>query len=481
MILTLASQSYGKRVTWLTVISNQRFLVALLALLLAVALDSHSRAENKPNIVVFLTDDLGLLDSEPYGATDVRTPNMKQLAEVGMTFTHAFVASPSCAPSRAALLTGLMPARNGAEANHSFKRDDVPSLTENLRALGYELAAFGKVAHGKDAVRHRFDKISPKHDQATIREYLKSRDVTQPLCLFVGTHDPHVPWPTMDGYDPTQALLPPTFIDTPLTREFRAKYYADVTRADRDLGEVRELAAEFLGEDSLFIFSSDHGAQWPFGKWNLYDSGIRVPLIVSWPGRVGLGSQSQAMVQWIDVLPTLIEAAGGDVPVTIDGRSFLSNFQSENGQHRDVVFTTHSGDGRMNVYPIRSIRTRDWKLIWNLHPEFAYTTHIDKALAKDGGRYWISWYEAAKNSPSARAIVDRYHRRPQFELYDLQNDPFETVNLIESPEHVERIRELKGRLESWMAKQDDQRTVFAEPRLLSDPESTLPGKNSNAN
>src|SRR5262245_45662953 len=109
--------------------------------------DEKPKPLAKPNLVVFLSDDHGYLDSSVYGAADVRTPNMARLAKAGVTFTHMFVASPSCAPSRAALLTGLMPARNGAEANHSKPRAEVKKLPAYLQALGYEVAAFGKVAH----------------------------------------------------------------------------------------------------------------------------------------------------------------------------------------------------------------------------------------------------------------------------------------------------------------------------------------------
>jgi N-sulfoglucosamine sulfohydrolase len=437
------------------------------------------QANNRPNIVVFLTDDLGQLDSQPYGSTDVRTPHMQRLAESGLTFTHAFIASPACAPSRAALLTGLMPARNGAEANHTNKRNGIASLTERLKSLGYEIAAFGKVAHGKDGDRHGFDLLRPKHDAETIRGYLTSRDTTKPLCLFVGTHEPHVPWLSIEGYDPEKVTLPPTFLDTPETREFRARYYTDVTKADTELGEIRELTNELLGKDSLFVFSSDHGAQWPFGKWNLYDAGIRVPLIVSWPGVIQPNSRTSAMVQWTDILPTLIDAAKGEAPNNVDGLSFLSVLQGKADQHREEIFTTHSGDGRMNVYPIRSIRTQDWKLIWNLHPEFAYTTHIDKALAKDGGRYWVSWFDLSKSSEVAKAKVQRYHQRPQYEFYDLVNDPFEQTNLIDNAAHSERIADLQQRLEKWMEEQKDQKSVFQPPRLLSDPASTQPADTAN--
>jgi arylsulfatase A-like enzyme len=437
----------------------------------------------KPTIVVFLSDDHGQLDSTPYGATDVRTPNMQRLADAGMTFTHAFVASPACAPSRAAQLTGLMPARNGAEANHSYKKEGVASLPEVLRKLGYETAAFGKVAHGPtDARNHGFDHFDQRHDAAFVEQFLKTRDTSKPLCLFVGTHEPHVPWPDLDAYDPAKLNLPATHVDTPETRAFRARYYTDVTKADTKLGEVLDLARKhFDPKNTLVIYTSDHGAQWPFGKWNLYDAGIRVPFIAAWEGVIEPGTRSGAMIQWIDLLPTLIDAAGGDAPEGIDGRSLLPVLRGEREEHRDEIFTTHSGDGRMNVYPIRSLRTRDWKLIVNLHPEFAHTTHIDKALARDGGRYWISWFERAKTDDAAAAIVRRYHQRPAVELYDLRSDHNEQHNLAGAEEHANRIAEMRSRLETWMKSLGDKQTVFNEPRLLSDPASTRPGENSNTN
>ena len=252
-----------------------RVLLAIAACLACTSL----RAAGKPDIVVFLSDDHGQLDSTPYGATDVRTPAMQRLADLGKTFTRAFIASPACAPSRAAMLTGLMPARNGAEENHSYKRDDVASLPETMRALGYQTAAFGKVAHGlKDGSRHGFDVQDQQHDAAFVEKFLAARDRTKPLCIFVGTHEPHVPWPDLEGYDPTQLKLPPTHLDTPETREFRARYYTDVTKADTRLGDVMALSKKYLDtKNTLFIYTSDHGAQWPFAKWNLYDAGIRVP------------------------------------------------------------------------------------------------------------------------------------------------------------------------------------------------------------
>jgi N-sulfoglucosamine sulfohydrolase len=149
--------------------------------------------------------------------------------------------------------------------------------------------------------------------------------------------------------------------------------------------------------------------------------------------------------------------------------------QGDAQRHRDAIYTTHSGDGEMNVYPIRSIRTGDWKLIWNLHPEFAHTTHIDKALARDGGRYWISWFEKAKTDPAAAAIVRRYHQRPALELFDLQADPHEQRNLADDPRQAERVARMRKELETWMASQGDSQQVFNTPRLLTEPASIRPG------
>ncbi len=455
-----------------------RVLLSILCLWVVCA--PTSAAESRPNFVIFLSDDHGQLDGNPYGAQDVRTPSMQRLAEAGMTFDHAYIASPACAPSRAAMLTGLMPARNGAEANHSYAREDMTSLPKVLQSLGYQTAAFGKVAHGKsDVARHGFDVHDARHDAERVREYLNSIDADRPVCLFVGTHEPHVPWPDRHGYEPDLVSLPPTFIDTPETRDFRTRYYTDVTKADTLLGEVLDLAREHLDpRQTLTVYTSDHGAQWPFGKWNLYDAGIRVPFIAAWPGVITPGSRSDAMIQWIDLLPTLIDAAGGEVPPGIDGRSFLDVLEGPAATHREVIFTTHSGDGGMNVYPIRSIRTADWKLILNLHPEFAHTTHIDKALARDGGRYWISWYEKAQGDAEAASTVRRYHQRPRLELYDLSQDPFEQHNLADIPNQAARVQSLLAQLEAWMQDQGDERTVFHEPRLLSEPASTRPGEDA---
>jgi uncharacterized sulfatase len=452
-------------------------LPRLLALLLVPLAGLMAASPARPDLVVFLTDDQSQGDVSPYGGAGIRTPHLQRLADGGLTFTRAYVASPSCAPSRAALLTGRMPARNGAEANHSRPLAELRKWPAYFQELGYEVVAFGKVSHYRQAKEYGFDAHGHDvlHDHAGIAaaiDFLRGRPRAgaKPLCLMVGSHWPHVPWPEeASEYDPAQLPLPAGSIDTPRTRAWRARYAAAVTRGDDQLGEILAAVRAHLAPDPLILFTADHGAQWPFGKWNLYEAGVCVPLIVSWPGRIPPGTRTGAMVSWVDLLPTLLEAAGGRPPADLDGRSFLPVLTGGAARHRDRIFTTHSNDGRMNVYPARAVRDERWKYIRNLRPEFAFTTHLDLVGGRLGQRdFFATWEEAAGRDPAAAAIVERYHRRPAEELYDLTADPAEQVNLAADPRHVVRLAALRGELDGWMREQGDRQALTVEGRPLAD-------------
>jgi uncharacterized sulfatase len=444
----------------------------LLATLMLLASTAPAFAADpaRPPIVVFLADDLGWAECSPYGGREIPTPNMGRVAAEGMNFTHAFVASPSCAPSRAALLTGLDPMRNGAMLNHARPRAGIKTWPDYFHDLGYEVVSFGKTAHYAQVTGYGFDHASHyKYHQDDCVEaavaWLSERKSDRPLCLLVGTNWPHVPWPAAEAR-PDRAP-PPNLVDTPATRRAWDRYAAAVARADRDLGMMYDAARERLGPDALFVFSGDHGAQFPFGKWNGYDVGIRTPLIVAWSGRVAPGSRSDALVSWIDLLPTCLEAAGGEPPEGIGGRSFLDVALGKRADHRDAVFVTHSGDGEMNRYPLRAARDRRWKYIRNLDPDAEHHSHIDLAKPVDGRSYWDSWVEAAKTDPAAAAVVRRYHRRPAEELYDLEADPWELSNLAADPAHAETLAKLRAEVDAWMKAQGDE--GLATERALPKP------------
>ncbi|QEL16115.1 sulfatase family protein [Limnoglobus roseus] len=442
-----------------------RILLALLCFSTGVA------AAEKPNVVVFLADDLSRADCSPFGGTEVPTPNMARLAKDGKTFTNAFVASPSCAPSRAALLTGLDPMRNGSMLNHSRPQATLKKWPAYFKDLGYQTVAIGKVAHYAQVTEYGFDQARhyTYHDDVCVAEAVKwlgERKSTKPLCLLVGTNWPHVPWPKEATV--TANGVPPTLVDTKQTRDARGKYLTAVANCDRDLGLVYDTAKKHLGDNTLFLFTSDHGSQFPFGKWNCYDAGVRTPMLAVWPGKIAAGSTTNAMVSWIDLLPTLLTAAGGTAPEGISGQSFLDVLVGRKDQHRDKVFLTHSGDGKMNQYPIRAVRTADWKYIRNLDPTGEHHTHVDKGNeGADGRNYFDSWAEKAKTDPAAAAVVKRYHTRPAEELYDVSADPWELKNLAADPAHAKQLASLRAGLDAWMKANGDE--GLKTEKALPDP------------
>jgi len=419
-------------------------------------------AADLPHMVVFIADDHGYLDSSLAESPDIRTPNLARAAAAGMELTRAYCTSPTCAPSRASILTGLSPIHNGAMINAQPPRRDVKKWPAYFQEMGYEVVAIGKVAHYGQVLGYGFDHCShfEFHDDECVQgaiEWLKNRTSDKPLCLIVGTNWPHIPWPEQfEGFDPSRLTLPPTHVDTPETRTYRAMYYAAIQRMDTDLGLVYDAAYNHLDRNTLFVHFSDHGAQWPLAKWDCYEAGTRVRLVAAWPGVIAPGSKSDAMVSLTDVLPTLLELAGGQPPVELDGRSFAGLLRGTQATAREKIFTTHSGDIRINSYPIRAVQTQRWKYIRNLRPEALHQTHMDQAnTLKDGVEYWNSWARKTAVDPAAAAIVERYRHRPAEELYDLLHDPYELRNLAGELQHAETLAGLRADLDRWMAEQGD--------------------------
>lgn len=418
-------------------------------------------------MVVFLSDDHTWRDSTVYGSTEVATPNMVRLAKAGLAFDRAYVASPSCAPSRAALLTGLYPAKNGAEANHSRPGQDIRKLPAYLQELSYEVVCFGKVGHYNQTPEYDFDlaRNYGYHEDIAVPEaikWLRARNSEKPLCLFVGSNWPHVPWPE-EPHPENKVQVPSIHVDNETTRHWRGRYLAAVTKMDDELGAVYDAAREVLGDDVFFLHTSDHGAQLPFGKWNLYEDGIRTPMIVSWPGKIEAGNRSDAMVSWLDILPTLVDVAGGKTPEGIDGRSFLPVLQQPTEPHRKYIFTGHSGDGDHNVYPSRSVLSADgWKLVRNLYPDFRFETHATEA--KEDCAYWDSWLASAVTDESAKERVHRYLYRPAEELFRQSNDREEQKNLVDDPAAAGKLSELRAALDNWLKDTGDTETVYGRPK-----------------
>lgn len=455
-----------RSVVFVSVLGRRCLLAAAAA---ALGLTAASAQARPPHIVLFIADDLGWRDIAPYGNRDVRTPNLERLAREGLRFEQAFAASPTCAPSRSSLLTGLYPMRNGAHANHSIIYDGLKTMPTVMQSLGYRTVIAGKTHFGpRESFPFEYlagSNVSPPGKPqvlytdlgtAAIDRLLATHDKDRPLFLVVAAHSPHVYWPDNRGYDASSLHLTPDLVDTPETRAALTRYYTDVTQVDSEVGAVRASLAKHGFRDTLFLFTSDQGAQFPSGKWSLYDAGIRVPLIASWPGHIEGGEVSPAMVSLVGLMPTLIEVAGGDAPAGLDGRSFLPALTGRDAHHLDFVYAAHTGDGKMNRAPMRMIRTERYKLIVNLRPDIRYHTHIDAGNSKDGKGLWNSWVAAARHDPKAAALVRRYHVKVAEEFYDLAEDPFELTNRADDPA-VERIKaDLRSRLDAWRIAQGER-------------------------
>jgi arylsulfatase A-like enzyme len=432
----------------------------------AAAARREPRPPGRPDIVLFIADDLTWHDIGPYGGDDVRTPRLNQLAEQSLQFNNAFAASPTCTPSRSAIYTGLFPIRNGAHANHSPIKPTVKTLPQYLDELGYRTVIAGKTHIGPQP-QFPFEYLKNSNVRPpgvkdvlltdlgveAIDQLLATHDRSQPLCLIVAAHSSHTIWKKNESYDPTSIKIPPYLLDTPALRETRVDYYTDVTQLDAEVGQVLDSMERHGYDDALFMFTADQGAQFPFSKWNLYDAGLKVPLLVRWPGHTAAATTTEAMVSLVDLLPTMIDAAGGTLPPGLDGQSFLNVLNGDADRRRSEIYAAHTGDHAMNRAPMRSIRTKQFKYIENLAPEIKYSTHISKGPTTE--RYWKDWLDRAPNEPAAAAIVDRYERRPAEEFYDLTVDPFELSNLADDPAYADEKAKLREQLRVWRLEQGE--------------------------
>jgi uncharacterized sulfatase len=428
-------------------------------------------AAEAPNFVIIMADDCTYNDLPIYGGQNAITPNLDRLASQGLTFNHAYLSEAMCQPCRAELYSGQFPLRNGCAWNHSASRPSTRSVPQYLKPLGYRVGLAGKV-HVKPEAAFPFEMIggfdsncvrdpTRPHDLSGIREFM-GRDVNAPYCLVVALVEPHVPWVMGDAsrYPARQIKLPPNIADTKRTREDFARYLAEITYMDGQVGEILA-AIEDVGQpqNTLVLFTSEQGAQFPGCKWTNWDTGLHTALIARWPGRIAARRRTDALIQYADVLPTLLDAAGSAAPAgALDGSSFLSVLVGEAQQHRQYVYGIHNNVPEGPPYPIRTISDGEFRYIRNLRPEEVY---IEKHLMGSTGDgklnnpYWATWVWSAWDDPKTYHLVKRYTRRPAEELYCTAEDPFELTNLAADADSVAVKQRLSTELERWMASQGD--------------------------
>jgi uncharacterized sulfatase len=344
-------------------------------------------------------------------------------------------------------------------------------MPQHLGRLDYRVGLAGKV-HVKPAKAFPFEKIggfdsscvrnpTKSHDCDAIQEFFV-RDTQQPFCLVVALVEPHVPWVMGDAskYPPKRIKLPPNLADTPRTRIDYGRYLAEITYMDSQVGDIlKALDESGRADDTLVLFTSEQGSQFPGCKWTNWDTGLHTALIARWPGQVAAGQRTNAMVQYADVLPTLIELAGdqGRSP-TLDGTSFLPVLLGDMSTHRQFTYGVHNNIPEGPPYPIRTVFDGQFRYIRNLRPEQLYIEKHLMGMTGGGGLnnpYWATWIAESWNNPATYRLVRRYMQREAEQLYHTAEDPYELANVAGDPKHAQRQSQLRAELDRWMKQQGD--------------------------
>ena len=429
------------------------------------------QAQSPPNVLVIMADDCTFNDLPAYGGQNAKTPHIDKLAREGLLFRRAYLSEAMCQPCRAELFSGQYPTRNGCAWNHSASRNSVTSMPHHLGPLGYRVGLAGKV-HVKPKKVFPFEEIdgfdsncvrnpTRPHQLSGISEFI-GRDQQKPFCLVVALVEPHVPWVMGDAsqYPPATIKLPPNIADTPRTRQDFSAYLAEITYMDGQVGEILKVLEESgKANDTLVLFTSEQGSQFPGCKWTNWDTGIHTGLIARWPEKIEGGRTTDAVVQYADILPTLLTLAGGDCnEKPYDGRSFAGVLRGEETSHRQYAYGLHNNIPEGPRYPIRTVTDGEWRYIRNLLPEEIY---IEKHLMGIKGTgalnnpYWATWVRDSWNNPHTYKVVRRYMRRPAEQLYHTAEDPYEMSNLAGTPEFSEIQKKLSMELDRWMKRQGD--------------------------
>ena len=432
------------------------------------------------NVLLITADDLGLQLSS-YGDSVIETPNIDALAASGAQFDIAYVAQASCSPSRSAMFTGLYVHSNGqfgltnASDFSLHPRLHDATMPNILKRAGYRTGLIGKL-HVDPEDRFQWDLRSRVNARdvagmASVAEDFMRGEQDGPFFLMVNFTDPHAyrerdpqtrevisGWTFLDQFEGVPATLvepsektvfPFQGIDTPEQRERVAGYYNEVLRVDAGVGLLLD-SMERLGRagDTLVILTGDHGPPFDRAKTTVYEAGLRVPFLVRWPG-VSQPMRSEAMVSTVDILPTILDATGAPAAVEMQGMSLRPVLEDSGASWREYLVGEFHMHGKP-WFPRRAIRDARYKLIHNL---LAETGSPSNRIDGDLG-YLTSREERYAGTP-VREAFDTFANPPEFELYDLQQDPWEFQNVAGEAEYSGILERLQAALADWRRETDD--------------------------
>lgn len=458
-------------------------------------------SQSPRNILFLIADDAGF-ETAVYGNSVCKTPNLDRLADRSVVFDNAFTSVSSCSPSRAAILSGLPTHQNGMyglhhSVHHFNSFDGVRSLPSLLRQSGVRTGIIGKKHVGPESV-YPFDFSYTEEDGHSImqvgrnisrigelvRLFLSTSDVSQPWFLYVGFHDPHrcghthpefgqfcekfgadggIPDWTPAWYSPDSVEVPYNVQDTPAARADIAAQYTTISRLDQGIGLVlAELERSGLADNTLVVYTSDNGAPFPAGRTNLYEPGLSEPLLLAVPGGGGAGRRQATPVSLLDLVPTALDWLSISYPryhlnnrtaaVRLTGRSLLTLSDKEHVVRRSVFASQVFHEVTMN-YPMRVVRGPRYKLIHNINyrlpfpidQDFYVSPTFQDLLNRSLSGAPLPWYKT----------LHAYYHRPEWELYDLKQDPRELHNVAHKHSYQTVLSRLQARLQAWQWRTDD--------------------------
>ena len=413
-----------------------------------------AQAAERPNIVWIVGEDLGP-ELGCYGDEYASTPELDQLAAEGALFRRAFTHAPVCAPSRSGLITGRYPTSIGTHHMRSRLLKPPRTFTSYLREAGYHVAWPGKTDFNFEVPPDAFDsreewlKHPPKQPFFAYINFGQSHEsrIRQPRNAFRKATQGLGPG---QRHDPAEAALPPYYPDTPAVRQDWASYHDLVSVVDQKVGQVlRQLEEQGLKENTVVFFFGDHGRGLPRGKRWVYDSGIHVPLIVRWPGKIKAGSIREDLVCFLDFAPTVLSLAGIEPPEEMDGRIFLG---TEREPEPPYIFAAR--DRMDETYDrIRAVRDRRYKYIRNFHPELPYAQRISYMEEMPTMQEWRRLHRAGELEGAQQLFFAE--TKPREELYDTEQDPHEIRNLAADPAYGAKLKQMRQALDEWMHETDD--------------------------
>jgi len=439
---------------------------ALLAICACLA--TTAVGQTKRNVLLLVSDNQSWPDCGCYGNSDVRTPGIDRLASDGVKFNYGFATTASCGPSRAVLYTGLLTPANGQYGHghgvHTFVLNPkTETIFTRLRKKGYHTALLGK-QHTVPKEQYPFT-YNPKLNSRDVmrmaeagKQFIQqAKAAEKPFFLTMGYSDPHPTsrnapgWGirkdfagiTPEEYDSRKIGVPSYLPDKPWVREGLAGYYQLISRMDAGVNRMLDVLEETgTASETLVIFTSDHGSSEPGAMANHYEPGVRVPFIVRNPRKKNRGTECNAMVTLADIVPTIVDWTNTARDTDhYDGRSFLSAMNQEYPAGWDEVFLSHVCHEVTMYYPMRTLRTRRYKLIWNIAWRLEFPNPIDTLSRQT----WIRTIDDGEKTIGPRT-VKQFLFRDELELYNLQNDPDEIHNLAAMPEHAAVRDKLLARL-----------------------------------